>query len=292
MKKGRFGEFGGQYVPEMLMNALLELEEAYEKYSKDKKFQAELKKLLDTYAGRPSELYFAKKMTEDLGGAKIYLKREDLNHTGSHKINNAIGQVLLAKRLGYTHIIAETGAGQHGVATATVCSLFNIKCTIFMGKEDIRRQRVNVEKMKLLGADVREVTRGEATLKEAVDEASLAIKLAQQYGCDLPIYIDNEWGNSNGTGRGDKISVEQRTANIIAFCETVKNAGFTPGVYSGAYWYNSSINFSAIAHYNIWVAHYTTASKPNFAHKYYLWQFTSQGIVDGINTNVDVNRFA
>lgn len=170
-KKGRFGVHGGQYIPETLMNAVIELEEAYNHYKNDPEFNQELTTLFNEYAGRPSRLYYAKKMTRDLGGAKIYLKREDLNHTGAHKINNAIGQILLAKRMGKTHIIAETGAGQHGVATATVCSLFNMKCTIFMGAEDIKRQRVNVEKIKLLGATVKSVTKGEATLKEAVDEA-------------------------------------------------------------------------------------------------------------------------
>lgn len=169
--KGRFDKFGGQYVPEMLMNALLELEEAYEKYSKDKKFQAELKKLLDTYAGRPSELYFAKKMTEDLGGAKIYLKREDLNHTGSHKINNVLGQALLAKKMGKKKLIAETGAGQHGVATATAAALLDMEAEIFMGEEDTIRQALNVYRMKLLGASVHVVKSGTATLKDAVSEA-------------------------------------------------------------------------------------------------------------------------
>jgi tryptophan synthase beta chain len=153
------------------MNAVNELEEAYNKYSKDPEFIKELDYLYKQYAGRPSILYYAKNMTENLGGAKIYLKREDLNHTGAHKINNAIGQVLIAKRMNKTHIIAETGAGQHGVATATVCALFNLKCTIFMGAEDIKRQKVNVEKMKLLGAEIKEVTSGNGTLKEAVDEA-------------------------------------------------------------------------------------------------------------------------
>lgn len=170
-KNMNYGEFGGQYVPQELKGKLNEIEKEFEKAKNDKSFNEEYYYYLKQYVGRPSPLYFAKNLTEYAGGAKIYLKREDLNHTGAHKINNAIGQILLAKRMGKTHIIAETGAGQHGVATATVCSLFNMKCTIFMGAEDIKRQRVNVEKIKLLGATVKSVTRGEATLKEAVDEA-------------------------------------------------------------------------------------------------------------------------
>ena len=166
-----YGEFGGQYVPQNLRKKLQEIEKEFEKAIKDKEFKNEYLYYLKQYVGRPTPLYFAKNLTKYANGAKIYLKREDLNHTGAHKINNAIGQVLLAKRMNKTHIIAETGAGQHGVAVATVCSLFKIKCTIFMGKKDIRRQKVNVEKMKLLGANIKEVTRGEGTLKEAVDEA-------------------------------------------------------------------------------------------------------------------------
>ena len=166
-----YGEFGGQYVPQELKEKLNEIEREFEKAIKEESFKEEYLYYLKQYVGRPTPLYLAKNLTKYAKGAKIYLKREDLNHTGAHKINNAIGQVLLAKRMNKTHIIAETGAGQHGVATATVCSLFNIKCTIFMGKEDIKRQKVNVEKMKLLGANIREVTRGEATLKDAVDEA-------------------------------------------------------------------------------------------------------------------------
>lgn len=170
MIKGRFGIHGGQYIPETLMNAVLELEEAYEYYKNDDDFQNELRELLNEYAGRPSRLYFAEKMTNDLGGAKIYLKREDLNHTGAHKINNVLGQVLLAKKMGKTRIIAETGAGQHGVATATAAALFGMECEIFMGKEDTERQALNVYKMKLLGSTVHEVTSGTATLKDAVSE--------------------------------------------------------------------------------------------------------------------------
>lgn len=169
--KGRFGVHGGQYIPETLMNAVIELEEAYDKYKNDSDFNRELASLLDEYAGRPSRLYFAKKMTEDLGGAKIYLKREDLNHTGSHKINNVLGQALLAKKMGKTRLIAETGAGQHGVATATAAALMGMECVIFMGEEDTKRQALNVYRMRLLGAEVIPVTTGTATLKDAVSEA-------------------------------------------------------------------------------------------------------------------------
>jgi tryptophan synthase beta chain len=167
---GRFGEFGGQYVPETLMNAVIELEQAYAFYKNDVGFNRELAELLKNYAGRPSLLYFAKNMTKALGGAKIYLKREDLNHTGSHKINNVLGQALLAKKMGKTRLIAETGAGQHGVATATAAAFFNMSCDIFMGKEDMERQALNVYRMKLLGANVHCVTSGTQTLKDAVNE--------------------------------------------------------------------------------------------------------------------------
>jgi len=170
MKKGRFGIHGGQYILETLMNAVNELEEAYNRYKEDPEFVAELKDLLNNYAGRPSLLYYAEKMTKDLGGAKIYLKREDLNHTGSHKINNVLGQVLLAKRMGKTRVIAETGAGQHGVATATAAALMGLECEIFMGKEDTDRQALNVFRMELLGAKVHAVTSGTQTLKDAVNE--------------------------------------------------------------------------------------------------------------------------
>lgn len=170
MKDGKFGLFGGQYVPETLMNAVHEIEVAYEHYSKDEQFQKELGELLANYAGRPSLLYYAGKMTEDLGGAKIYLKREDLNHTGSHKINNVLGQVLLAKKMGKTRVIAETGAGQHGVATATAAALMGLECEVFMGKEDTDRQALNVFRMELLGAKVHSVTSGTMTLKDAVNE--------------------------------------------------------------------------------------------------------------------------
>jgi tryptophan synthase beta chain len=171
METGRYGEYGGQYVPETLMNAVHELEDAYEHYKNDPDFVAELDELMRNYAGRPSLLYYAEKMTKDLGGAKIYLKREDLNHTGSHKINNVLGQVLLAKKMGKTRVIAETGAGQHGVATATAAALMDMECEIFMGKEDTERQALNVFRMELLGAKVHAVTTGTMTLKDAVNEA-------------------------------------------------------------------------------------------------------------------------
>jgi len=170
MSKGRFGKHGGQYVPETLMNALIELEEAYNHFKDDPEFNRELSNLLNNYAGRPSLLYYAEKMTKDLGGDKIYLKREDLNHTGSHKINNVLGQVLLAKKMGKTRVIAETGAGQHGVATATAAALMGLECEIFMGKEDTERQALNVYRMELLGAKVHAVTSGTQTLKDAVNE--------------------------------------------------------------------------------------------------------------------------
>ncbi|HBP25196.1 MAG TPA: tryptophan synthase subunit beta [Oribacterium sp.] len=170
-QNGRFGIHGGQYIPETLMNAVIELEAAYNKYKNDPEFNAELEALFNDYAGRPSRLYYAEKMTKDLGGAKIYLKREDLNHTGAHKINNCLGQALLAKKMGKTRLIAETGAGQHGVATATVAALMGMECVVFMGKVDTERQALNVYKMKLLGADVVPVTDGTGTLKDAVSQA-------------------------------------------------------------------------------------------------------------------------
>lgn len=168
--KGRFGLYGGQYIPETLMNAIIELEAAYEHYKNDPEFNRELDELMREYAGRPSLLYYAEKMTKDLGGAKIYLKREDLNHTGSHKINNVLGQVLLAKKMGKTRVIAETGAGQHGVATATAAALMGMECKVFMGKEDTERQALNVFRMELLGAEAEAVTSGTMTLKDAVNE--------------------------------------------------------------------------------------------------------------------------
>lgn len=169
-RHGYFGEFGGQFMPETLMNAIIELEEAYETYKNDPDFIKELEDLHVSYTGRPSLLYFAEQMTKDLGGAKIYLKREDLNHTGSHKLNNVLGQMLLAKRMGKTRVIAETGAGQHGVATATVAALMGMECEIFMGQEDCERQALNVYRMELLGAKVHPVTSGTGTLKDAVSE--------------------------------------------------------------------------------------------------------------------------
>ena len=171
MTKGRYGIHGGQYLPETLMNAVLELEQAYEKYKNDPTFLEELQALYSDYANRPSMLYYAEKMTKDLGGAKIYLKREDLNHTGSHKINNVLGQVLLAKKMGKKRVIAETGAGQHGVATATVAALMDMECVVYMGKEDTERQALNVFRMELLGAKVVPVETGTKTLKDAVNEA-------------------------------------------------------------------------------------------------------------------------
>lgn len=170
MAKGRFGVHGGQYIPETLMNAVIELEQAYEHYKKDLAFVKEFEDLLHEYVGRPSGLYYAAHMTEDLGGAKIYLKREDLNHTGSHKLNNALGQALLAKKMGKTRLIAETGAGQHGVATATVAALLGMECEVYMGKLDTDRQALNVYRMELLGAKVHPVTSGTQTLKDAVNE--------------------------------------------------------------------------------------------------------------------------
>lgn len=171
MSEGRFGEFGGQYIPETLMNEIHRLEKAYMHYKDDPEFQSELSKLLDEYANRPSRLYYAERMTKDLGGAKIYLKREDLNHTGAHKINNALGQCLFAKKMGKTRVIAETGAGQHGVATATAAAYLGLECEVFMGKKDTERQALNVYRMELLGAKVHPVETGTQVLKDAVNEA-------------------------------------------------------------------------------------------------------------------------
>jgi len=184
-KIGRFGDFGGQYVPETVMNAVSELQEAYEKYSKDPEFLKELQDLYHNYAFRPSLLYYADKMTKDLNGPKIYIKREDLNHTGSHKINNALGQVLLAKKMGKKRVIAETGAGQHGVATATVCAYFDMECEVYMGREDMERQALNVYRMELLGAKVTGVDSGTATLKDAINEAmrDWATNIATTFYC-------------------------------------------------------------------------------------------------------------
>src|SRR5690242_10973938 len=168
---GRFGPYGGRYVPETLMAALEELEREYDRARGDRKFRAEFERLLKEYAGRPTSLFFARRLTQKLGGAKIYLKREDLLHTGAHKINNCIGQALLAQRMGKKRIIAETGAGQHGVASATVCALFGFQCVVYMGSEDMRRQELNVFRMRLLGAEVRGVDSGSKTLKDAINEA-------------------------------------------------------------------------------------------------------------------------
>ena len=185
MGKGKFGIHGGQFVPEVLMNAVHELEAAYAHYKNDPQFNAELQALFNEYAGRPSRLYYAEKMTRDLGGAKIYLKREDLNHTGAHKINNVLGQVLLAKKMGKKRSIAETGAGQHGVASATAAALMDMECVVFMGEEDVRRQALNVYRMKLLGAEVVSVTSGTATLKDAVSEAmrEWTLRVNDSYYC-------------------------------------------------------------------------------------------------------------
>ena len=185
-QKGRFGTHGGQYIPETLMNAVIELEAAYEHYKNDPEFNRELTELFNEYAGRPSRLYYAEKMTKDLGGAKIYLKREDLNHTGAHKINNVLGQALLAKKMGKARLIAETGAGQHGVATATAAALMGMECVVFMGVEDTIRQALNVYRMRLLGAEVIPVTTGTATLKDAVSEAmreSATSRIADTHYC-------------------------------------------------------------------------------------------------------------
>ncbi|MDA1191989.1 MAG: tryptophan synthase subunit beta [Candidatus Poribacteria bacterium] len=170
-ERGRFGQFGGRFIPETLMPAIIELEEAHRHYQQDPDFQAELDYYLREYVGRPSRLYYARRLTEELGGAKIYLKREDLNHTGAHKINNAIGQTLLAQKMGKKRVIAETGAGQHGVATATACAMFGLECEVFMGEKDVARQALNVFKMELLGAKVTPVTSGTKTLKDATNEA-------------------------------------------------------------------------------------------------------------------------
>src|SRR5437763_13973 len=169
--RGHFGPYGGRYVPEVLMAPLEELETAYLRARVDPEFQAELKDLLANYAGRPTPLYFARRLSEQLGGARIYLKREDLLHAGAHKINNCLGQVLLARRMGKRRIVAETGAGQHGVATATVCALLGFDCVVYMGEEDMRRQRLNVFRMRMLGARVQGVSNGSATLKDAISEA-------------------------------------------------------------------------------------------------------------------------
>ena len=197
---GRFGVHGGQYVPETLMNAIIELEEAYNYYKANPDFQNELTQLLNDYAGRPSRLYYAEKMTKDLGGAKIYLKREDLNHTGAHKINNVLGQALLAKKMGKTRLIAETGAGQHGVATATAAALMGMECVVFMGKEDTIRQALNVYRMRLLGATVVPVNSGTATLKDAVSEAMREQQMLEKEGRLPDAVVACVGGGSNAIG--------------------------------------------------------------------------------------------
>ena len=218
---GRFGIHGGQYIPETLMNAVIELEEAYNHYKDDPEFNRELTELLNEYAGRPSRLYYAKKMTEDLGGAKIYLKREDLNHTGAHKINNVLGQALLAKKMGKTRLIAETGAGQHGVATATAAALMGMECVVFMGVEDIERQALNVYRMRLLGAEVIPVSTGTGTLKDA---CSAAFR-------EWTSRIDNYLAGSPMAGQGYNFAVaawntgvDPRWSPAIACIESTKGA--------------------------------------------------------------------
>ena len=218
MSNGRFGIHGGQFIPETLMSAVAELETAYEHYKNDPQFTAELKYLLEEYTGRPSRLYYAEKMTKDLGGARIYLKREDLNHTGSHKINNALGQVLLAKKMGKTRVIAETGAGQHGVATATAAALLGLECEVFMGKEDTDRQALNVYRMELLGAKVHPVTNGTQTLKDAVNETlrewtnrisdthyviGSVMGLSSSVSDDGPGFPERDWQGNQGAADGE-----------------------------------------------------------------------------------------
>ena len=205
--RGRFGIHGGQYIPETLMNAVIELEEAYDRYRDDPDFNRELETLFNEYAGRPSLLYYAEKMTRDLGGAKIYLKREDLNHTGAHKINNVLGQALLAKKMGKTRLIAETGAGQHGVATATAAALMGMECVVFMGEEDTKRQALNVYRMRLLGAEVIPVTTGTATLKDAVSEAMREWTRRIRFpGRHLPGDQGTDAGEGGpAAGRGDRL---------------------------------------------------------------------------------------
>ena len=198
---GRFGIHGGQYIPETLMNAVIELEEAYNHYKDDPEFNRELTELLNEYAGRPSRLYYAKKMTEDLGGAKIYLKREDLNHTGAHKINNVLGQALLAKKMGKTRLIAETGAGQHGVATATAAALMGMECVVFMGEEDTKRQALNVYRMRLLGAEVIPVTSGTGRKFPSQHPSAATAEKRSLGGCDRPARRESQyWQPDRGNG--------------------------------------------------------------------------------------------
>lgn len=228
MNKGRFGTFGGQYVPETLMPALAELTEAYEHYSADKAFNDELTALLNDYAGRPSRLYFAERLTEELGGAKVYLKREDLNHTGSHKINNVLGQALLAKRMGKTRLIAETGAGQHGVATATAAALLGMECEVFMGAEDTRRQALNVYRMRLLGATVHVVQSGSQVLKDAVNETmrEWANRVNDTHYClgsvmgphPFPLMVRDFQSVISREARAQILAAEGRLPNVVCAC--------------------------------------------------------------------------
>lgn len=225
---GRFGIYGGQYVPEALMGALEELTAAYEHYKNDPAFQAELTALFNDYAGRPSRLYFAEKMTQDLGGAKIYLKREDLNHTGAHKINNVLGQALLAKKMGKKRLIAETGAGQHGVATATAAALMGMDCVVYMGKEDTERQALNVYRMRLLGAQVVAVESGTATLKDAVNEAMRAwgADLAESHYClgsavgphPFPMMVRDFQAVISAETRAQMLAQEGRLPDAVIAC--------------------------------------------------------------------------
>ena len=227
-QNGRFGIYGGQYIPETLMNAVIELEAAYNKFKDDENFQRELDELFRSYAGRPSMLYFAEKMTNDLGGAKIYLKREDLNHTGSHKINNVLGQALLAKKMGKTRLIAETGAGQHGVATATAAALFNMECKIFMGAEDTVRQALNVYRMKLLGAEVVAVKSGTGTLKDAVSETfrEWTNRIADTHYClgsvmgphPFPIIVRDFQGVISREIKSEVLRLEGRLPDVVIVC--------------------------------------------------------------------------
>src|SRR3990172_4880585 len=227
-ERGRFGKFGGRYVPETLMPALDQLEHEYLKAKKDKDFQKELNYYLREYVGRPSPLYFAERMTRELGGAKIYLKREDLLHTGARKINNAIGQILLARRMGKTRIIAETGAGQHGVATATVAAMFGLKCVIYMGAVDCERQALNVYRMKMLGADVVPVHAGQKTLKEAVNEAmrdwvtnvrSTHYILGTAYGAHpYPVMVRNFQRVIGDEARAQILEKEKRLPDLLLAC--------------------------------------------------------------------------
>ena len=227
-QNGRFGIYGGQYIPETLMNAVIELEAAYNKFKDDENFQRELDELFRSYAGRPSMLYFAEKMTNDLGGAKIYLKREDLNHTGSHKINNVLGQALLAKKMGKTRLIAETGAGQHGVATATAAALFNMECKIFMGAEDTVRQALNVYRMKLLGAEVVAVKSGTGTLKDAVSETfrEWTNRIADTHYClgsvmgphPFPIIVRDFQGVISREIKSEVLRLEGRLPDVVIAC--------------------------------------------------------------------------